>query len=151
MSASTLQVREEQRCRNLMLFSHSVFVFGSNLLGIHGKGAARDAADFYGAKRGVGVGRTGRCYAIPTKKHWRGDARVVVAMPLTSIARYVREFVEYAEHHPELVFAVTRIGCGLAGYTDEQIAPLFVDAPERCDLPEGWREIMLAASRGSAE
>ena len=110
-----------------------IFVFGSNLAGRHGKGAAVMALRCYGAVYGVGVGRTGNAYAIPTK-----DERLRT-LPLSAIAAHVSHFIEYATLNPDLHFHVTRIGCGLAGYTDEQIAPMFRGAPENCQLPEGWR------------
>lgn len=111
-----------------------IFVFGSNLAGRHGKGAARDAVLYHGAKRGVGWGRTGNAYAIPTKdKNLR-------TLPLPEIQDYVSDFLWYAGDHPELEFNVTRIGCGLAGYKDSDIAPMFQGAPMNCNLPDGWRE-----------
>jgi hypothetical protein len=111
----------------------NIFVFGSNLAGRHGKGAALDARFKYGAVYGVGVGRTGNAYAIPTK-----DASICT-LPLSTIAKHVHEFIVYAKQHPELQFMVTRIGCGLAGYQENQISPLFREAPDNCELPEGWR------------
>lgn len=110
-----------------------VFVFGSNLAGRHGKGAALCAKLEHGAVYGVGVGRTGNSYAIPTKD---GQLRI---LPLATISKYVAEFIAYAMENPSEKFQVTRIGCGLAGYTDSQIAPMFANAPENCDLPQGWR------------
>jgi hypothetical protein len=79
--------------------------------------------------------------AIPTK-----DERLVT-LPLERIAPYVRTFLDYAQAHPELEFMVTRIGCGLAGYSDDQIAPMFADAPNNCQLPMGWRPIERNAFR----
>ena len=111
------------------------FVFGSNFDGRHGKGAALYAKLNYGAVYGVGVGRTGNAYAIPTKD---GQLR---ALPLTIIKQYVDGFVEYAKANPDLDFNVTRIGCELAGYADEQIAPMFKKSPKNCTLPEGWRKL----------
>lgn len=111
-----------------------IFVFGSNLAGRHGKGAARHALEYKGAIYGQGSGRQGNSYAIPTK-----DERLRV-LPLSRIAVFVQTFIEYAKAHPELTFEVTRVGCGLAGYEDAQIAPFFRGAPENCQLPEGWRE-----------
>jgi hypothetical protein len=110
-----------------------IFVFGSNLAGRHGKGAALFARQNYGARYGVGVGPTGRSYAIPTK-----DERLRV-LPLECIAAYVEDFITYAKDNPHIAFEVTRIGCGLAGYSDSQVAPMFADAPSNCLLPEGWR------------
>ena len=110
-----------------------VFVFGSNKEGMHGGGAARVAYQKFGAKWGEGVGMTGRCYAIPTMDG-----------SLDIIGGYVDDFTEYARSHPELTFLVTRIGCGIAGWTDEQIAPLFREASklDNVTLPESfWRII----------
>jgi hypothetical protein len=109
-----------------------IFVFGSNLAGRHGMGAALDARVQHGAQYGVGVGRTGDSYAIPTKDE------VLRTLPLTRIAGYVSDFLEYARTNPDLKFQVTRIGCGLAGYHDKDIAPMFKDAPDNCELPYGW-------------
>jgi hypothetical protein len=91
-----------------------IFVFGSNLAGAHGGGAARVALNKFGAVWGQGVGLQGQCYAIPTMQGGVG-----------TIKPYVDEFIEFAKAHPELFFYVTRIGCGIAGFRDEEIAPLF--------------------------
>jgi hypothetical protein len=114
----------------------SVFVFGSNLAGIHGAGAAAYAYAEHGAKWGQGIGLAGESYAIPTKDE------NIQTLPLSAIFKHVRDFVDFALAHSELRFNVTRIGCGLAGYTDTDIAPMFVGAPENCELPEGWRELI---------
>lgn len=110
----------------------TIFVFGSNLAGIHGAGAARSALAMFGAVWGVGVGLQGRSYAIPTK-----DERIQT-LPLNRIRPYVDQFLEFARAHPEMNFQVTRIGCGLAGYTDSDIAPMFKEAPDNCELLGGW-------------
>ena len=94
-----------------------VFVFGSNLQGQHIGGAARLAADRFGAVWGQGRGLQGQSYALPTMN-----------LSLEEIAKYVDEFIWYADQHPELTFFVTRVGCGIAGFRDEQIAPLFARA-----------------------
>lgn len=112
-----------------------IFVFGSNLAGRHGKGAARDALRLHGAVWGRAIGRQGNSYAIPTK------SIDIKPLYLSMIAVFVGDFLEYARGRPELVFNVTRIGCGLAGYKDEQIAPMFAGAPDNCHLPDGWREL----------
>lgn len=112
-----------------------IFVFGSNLAGRHGKGAALHARQVHGAKYGVGVGPTGNAYAIPTKDE------NIQTLPLDRIAPYVADFLEYARENQHLQFEVTRIGCGLAGYTDSQISPMFSGAPENCNLPDGWRNV----------
>lgn len=111
----------------------SIFVFGSNLRGVHGAGAAKFALEEHGAQWGIGVGRTGNSYAIPTKD-W-----LIRTLPLTEIAPYVERFIDYAKAHPELTFQVTRIGCGLAGYTPADIAPMFKGVPDNCIMPEDFK------------
>ena len=111
-----------------------VFVFGSNLAGRHGKGAALHARQNHGAIYGQGVGRQGMSYAIPTK-----DERLRT-LPLDVIAQHVRDFIAYADCHRGNVFKVTAIGTGLAGYAHEQIAPLFRGVPHNCDMPREWRD-----------
>ena len=110
-----------------------IFVFGSNLAGRHGAGAAKVARMHYGAITGRGWGPQGQSWAIPTK-----DVQLKT-LPLHEIAKSVQQFLADARNHPELDFNVTRIGCGLAGYTDTDIAPMFKDAPANCQLPQGWR------------
>lgn len=110
-----------------------IFVFGSNLAGRHGKGAARTAKLYHGAIYGQGIGKQGNSYTIPTK-----DANLKT-LSLHTIEKHVMDFKEYARQHPELEFFVTRIGCGLAGYTDAVIAPMFKNAPPNCKLPLTWR------------
>jgi len=114
----------------------TIFVFGSNLAGRHGKGAALTARKQYGAEYGVGFGRTGNAYAIPTKSY------KLQTLPLAHIRDYVIDFIQYTHDHPELTFYVTRIGCGLAGYSDEDIAPFFNNAPHNCQLPTAWQQIL---------
>jgi hypothetical protein len=99
------------------LKDNEIFVFGSNLQGMHGGGAARVAARKFGAVMGQGVGLQGQSYAIPTMQGG-----------VDTIAPYVDEFIEFAVAHPELTFLVTRIGCGIAGFTDDEMAPLFAKA-----------------------
>lgn len=111
-----------------------IFVFGSNLAGIHGKGAALDALRLYGAVYGVGEGLRGNSYALPTK-----DAHLR-RLPLDAILGHVNRFKDFARTRLDLQFFVTRIGCGLAGYKDIQIAPMFYDLPENCELPRGWEK-----------
>ena len=101
------------------LKENEIFVFGSNLEGMHGGGAARLAYNKFGAIWGQGVGFQGQSYGIPTM-HGGVDA----------IKPYVDEFIEFAKSHPELTFLVTRIGCGIAGFRDEEIAPLFKECIE---------------------
>lgn len=106
-----------------------IFVFGSNLQGMHGGGAARIAFQKFGAIMGQGVGLQGQSYGIPTMQGG-----------VETIRPYVDEFIAFAKGHPELTFLVTRIGCGIAGFTDDEIAPLFAEAHkvENIVLPEGW-------------
>lgn len=125
--------------------SKMIFVFGSNTGGIHGAGAARYAMDKRGAKPGIGIGRTGECYAIPTKGHERGPkGRVMIGetLSLERIRVYVDEFLAYADKHPELQFQVTCIGCGLAGLRHENIAPMFNLAPLNCYFDKLWYDFM---------
>lgn len=96
-----------------------IFVFGSNLLGIHGKGAALTAVKKYGAINGQRIGLQGNSYAIPTKETPR------VSLGLIAINKFVAEFLLFAHYHPEHCFMVTPIGCGLAGWDPCQIAPMF--------------------------
>lgn len=118
-----------------------IFVFGSNLAGRHGKGAALCALREHGAKYGQGVGPQGASYAIPTKD------RNLKTLPLSDIQNSVSEFIGFAYRHPEARFNVTRIGCGLAGYKDHEIAPMFANAPPNCVLPNEWRKILETESR----
>ena len=116
---------------------NEIFVFGSNLEGMHGGGAARIAYEKFGAEWGVGVGPTGQTYAIPTMQGG-----------VDTIRPYVDDFIRYAEQHPDQTFLVTRIGCGIAGFRDEHIAPLFAAAREMSNiaLPAGWYELSDSAS-----
>ncbi len=110
-----------------------IFVFGSNLEGMHGGGAAYIALEKFGAKLGQGVGLQGRSYAIPTMQGG-----------VETIRPYVDDFISFAKEHPELKFLVTRIGCGIAGFKDGEIAPLFRAAVgvENIYLPEPWWAIL---------
>lgn len=114
-----------------------VFVFGSNLGGFHGGGAARAAYMKFGAVWGQGVGMQGQSYAIPTMQGG-----------VETIAPYVDEFIEYAKNHPEKRFLVTEIGCGIAGFAPEEIAPLFVNAVdvENITLPQRFWEILARSN-----
>ena len=112
-----------------------VFVFGSNLAGFHGGGAARMALNQFGAVWGQGVGLQGQSYAIPTMQGG-----------VETIRPYVDEFVEFARKPPELKFLVTEIGCGIAGFRPEEIAPLFRSAKEveNVYLPQSFWQILEA-------
>jgi len=139
--------REEKNYRELREFDNritpdnirslkenEIFVFGSNLQGMHAGGAARVAYEKFGAVMGQGVGMRGKSYAIPTMQGG-----------VETIEPYVREFFKFADCHPELTFLVTRIGCGIAGFTDAEIAPMFVSAVNlpNVHLPKSfWEEII---------
>ena len=94
-----------------------IFVFGSNLQGHHIGGAARQAREKFGAVYGQGEGLQGQSYAIPTMQ-----------MTIPEIKWHVERFIQFADQHPEMTFLVTRVGCGIAGFSDSQIAPLFAGA-----------------------
>lgn len=116
-----------------VLEDNQVYVFGSNLAGAHGGGAARYAYEHFEAEWGVGVGPTGRCYAIPTMQGG-----------VDTIRPYVEQFIEYARQNTAIVFLVTKIGCGIAGFTCREIAPLFKSAlgMENVALPKEFIEIL---------
>lgn len=115
------------------LLPNQIFVFGSNLQGAHGGGAARAAYKHFGAIWGQGVGLQGQSYAIPTMQG-----------PVSSIKPYVDEFIDFARKHPEYEFLVTRIGCGIAGFKDADIAPLFKDAMnlDNVRLPKSFLDVI---------
>jgi len=85
------------------------------------------------------VGPQGTSYAIPTKDH------ALRGLPLDQIVHYVDRFIEFAEEHAEMTFQMTRVGCGTAGYSDKQMAPLFAGAPKNCRLPEEWKPFFQKA------
>ncbi len=111
-----------------------IFVFGSNLAGRHGAGAALDARRLHGAVYGVAEGLMGNSYGIATKD------RELKPRSLDEIKQSVETFLAFARDVQDtgMQFQVTRIGCGLAGYRDEQIGPMFADAPANCELPVNW-------------
>ena len=115
------------------LKENEIFVFGSNLAGMHGGGAAWIAYERFGAIMGQGVGLQGQSYAIPTMQGG-----------VETIKPYVDEFIEFASKHPEYKFLVTKIGCGIAGFRVEEIAPLFAGAIDMDNviLPEDFVEVM---------
>ena len=113
--------------------SKMIFVFGSNEAGRHGAGAARFALEHRGADYGTGHGLHGQSYAIPTKDH------EIQSLPKRHVLNYVLHFIQFAQEHPELTFQVTAIGCGLAGFKHEDIAPMFVGAPNNCFFDTLWK------------
>lgn len=112
-----------------------VFVFGSNLAGVHGAGAARHAHQNLDAVwgKGIGFGSRGETYALPTKDHH------IKSLHREEVRKHVEFFLRNARFHHELTFKVTQIGCGLAGFTGSDIAPMFIDAPENCYFDEAWK------------
>jgi hypothetical protein len=109
------------------------FVFGSNLAGRHGAGAARQARLAFGAQPGVGEGSTGQCYALPSK------SEQLQTLAIEQIAHHVAVFLAHARAHPEIRFLLTAVGCGLAGYAPHAIAPLFAAAPSNVVWPPEFR------------
>lgn len=119
-----------------------IFVFGSNLQGRHGKGAALTAKLHHGAVQGIGEGLMGQSYALPTQHtpyrlmHWK------------EIEQHVRKFKLFAfSMHYAFEFQVTQVGCGLAGHKPDSIAPMFRDAPMNCLFDEAWREYLGETKR----
>lgn len=114
------------------LADNELFVFGSNIQGAHGGGAAWFAHKKFGAEWGVGEGITGRTYALPTMEG------------MESLKQAVANFIECAQKHPEKVFHVTAVGCGIAGYSPKQVAPLFRAAleMENVYLPQVFVDVM---------
>lgn len=113
-----------------------IFVFGSNLAGIHGAGAAKFARMHLGAKLGIGKGFTGDCFAIPTK------GATLKTLTLNEIKTYIKFFKEVVHLNYELQFYVTKIGCGLAGYKDSEIAPLFKGSSSNCSFHIDWKPFL---------
>ena len=109
-----------------------VFCFGSNTVGIHGSGAAKFAFEKKGAQWGKSYGHYGDSFAIPTKD------RDIQTLPLEIIEYFIHGFLAYAYTHPKLYFQVSRIGCGLAGYKDSDIAPMFEGAPDNMMFDLRW-------------
>jgi hypothetical protein len=123
------------------LQEYEIFVFGSNESGIHGAGAAKLAFEKFGAVWGVGVGRRGKTYAIPTKDY------TIKTLDLIEIEDYVKEFLIFANNNSNLTFLVTEIGCGLAGYTPKDIGPLFKGAPSNVILPQVFHNHIRSNSK----
>ena len=135
---TTMNVRQEEKrmtSSNITaLQPGEIFVFGSNLEGQHGGGAALLAYRKWGAIWGQGVGLQGQTYGIPTMQGG-----------VETIAPYVDEFIRFAQEHPKLIFLVTEIGCGIAGFRPEEIAPLFKEAVkvENIHLPQRFWDVLI--------
>lgn len=113
-----------------------VFVFGSNRKGIHGKGSAKTALYPFGAAYGVGEGMTGAAYALPTCEI---PGR---SLMLSDIENHVKNFRRHVEENPHVVFVVTAVGTGYAGYNHHDIAPMFKGIP-RCIFPDNWKPYVM--------
>ena len=109
-----------------------IFVFGSNVDGVHGAGAALFARMHCGAQLGVGEGLTGNSYALPTCRH------AGVPLTLDEVRESVETFLSLADGEPDMTFFLTRVGCGLAGFTDTEIAWLFAEIPPNVIVPPEW-------------
>lgn len=118
---------------------HMIFVFGSNKAGIHGDGAAKYALHYKGANLRQGWGLQGKSFGIPTKDE------NIKTLHIIDVQLYVDSFLDYANEHQDLEFQVTRIGCGLAGFKDEEIAPMFDLAPSNCFFDEAWKPFFCSA------
>ena len=136
ITADRWQVADDAAKLNMqtitVLQENEIFVFGSNIAGRHGKGAARQAMNKFGAKYGIGEGRTGQCYAVPTLGRWfepRKDEQLKDS---------IRRFRACAKRYNKLTFLLTKVGCGLAGYTEDYMKSLFVSMPANVRMPDGW-------------
>ncbi len=118
------------------LKTNEVFVFGSNVDGRHGKGAALTAKNLFGARQGYGEGLQGMSYALPTV------GRNLSFMNLHTVRKHVDNFLKIARTYPSLKFLVTEVGCGLAGHDVKDIAPMFKDHPDNVVLPKRFHENM---------
>jgi hypothetical protein len=121
--------------------SKMIFVFGSNRLGIHGVGAVRFAVVHKGVEYGIGEGLIGSCYVIPTKGF------NISQINLDEVDAHVQKFISYARENPHQIFQVTQIGCGLGGFTKEEIAPMFEFAPENCYFDTMWKSLLPTSSK----
>lgn len=139
------------------LMSKTVFVFGSNTGGFHGKGAALTAKRDFGAIEGIGEGLMGNSYALPTVCYKKGMG--LVTMGLTEIKFHINNFINFAKNNPDIYFQLTKVGCGLAGYSEDEILPFFLgrkDLPENIIFPYDWerkrnpelkKRVIVAGSR----
>jgi hypothetical protein len=118
---------------------NEIFVFGSNLAGNHAGGAAWLAFQKFGAVRGQGQGMAGQTYALPTlDENMRPLILDEYVNVVKTFPKYVREFKDTARRLPALTFYLTKVGCGIAGFSEDEIKPFFADCPENVVKPEGW-------------
>ncbi|MCQ4165105.1 A1S_2505 family phage non-structural protein [Tahibacter harae] len=120
------------------LAANEIFVFGSNLAGHHAGGAARQAAECFGATDGVGEGMTGHCYAFPTLGHQ------LERLPLQQLEASRDRLYSCCHNHPQLRFLLTKVGCGIAGYAEQAMQDLFQDPPRNLVLPHDWQQAQAA-------
>ena len=121
---------------NTLPINGEYFVFGSNLAGRHGAGAAKAALQF-GARLSQGTGLAGKTYAIPTK-----DIHIYT-LPIEYIKKYVDEFIVFSQANSDKEFFITRVGCGLAGFNDCDIAPLFNECGDNCSFASTWERYII--------
>ncbi|APX62400.1 A1S_2505 family phage non-structural protein [Acinetobacter schindleri] len=127
----TYQYHDESIVKSLP--ENTVFVFGSNMAGLHAGGAARTALEHFGAVEGVGRGWSGQSYAIPTMNEH------LQQMPLSQIQHYIDDFKIYTKNHPKNNYFLTSVGCGIAGYKVEEIAPMFKGISHNVIFPQSFR------------
>lgn len=127
----TYQYHDESIIKSLT--EDTVFVFGSNLAGTHAGGAAKTALLHFGAMKGVGRGWSGQSYAIPTMNEH------LQQMPLSQIQHYIEDFKIYTKNHSKIKYFITSVGCGVAGYKVEEIAPMFKGISKNVIFPVSFR------------
>lgn len=115
--------------------SKEIFVFGSNEQGIHRRGAAKYALDVYDAQM-YQTGLMDKCYGLNTKK------TPYLSLSISEVEAEINKFIDCAQQHPDMTFLVTRVGCGLAGFKDAEIAPLFQNAPDNCIFDIAWIDLL---------
>jgi hypothetical protein len=119
---------------------NSIFVFGSNNQGIHGAGAAKIARELFGAKLKIAKGLCGQSYAIPTRN--MVSKNIFENIELPTVKRNIEKFVIFTIENKEKSFYLTRVACGLAGYHDSTIAPLFYECGINCSFPRNWKKFL---------
>ena len=127
----TYQYHDESIIKNLA--EDTIFVFGSNMAGTHQGGAAKTALLHFGATKGVGRGWAGQSFAIPTMNEH------LQQMPLSQIQHYIEDFKIYTKNHPKMKYFITAVGCGVAGYKVEEIAPMFKGISRNVIFPASFR------------
>lgn len=116
------------------LKDNQIFVFGSNLAGNHMGGAALQAKEKFGAEDGVGEGLIGQSYAFPTLGY------ELEKLTERELVRSRDNLYKCAVENPDKEFLLTKVGCGIAGYPEEQMASLFANLPENVVLPVTWNK-----------